>query len=293
MAQIAKHGAVSAGRIADETLKKLLDGLKDPDEYARRNAMTCIREIIKHEGEQANKINKCGGPAPIIKYITETSGAMRLPGVVALRHYVSSDTANAKAVIDNNGIFPLKDALVNDPLIFVRSAAAWTLGEIARYSVEYAAPIVDADIHEELRRAARSIDSQRRVEEIEQRRKAEAMGKTGKDMTKKTVKEDEAKGGGEEGKGEEGKSMSETRRDEEKQAVMMTREDMKKKVFEALGKILENCKKHETMIDIFLGEIDDLKNESTQQLIKVVLARLATLIRERGECWKYGFTYMM
>ncbi len=248
--------------------------------YVKRNAMTCIREIVKHDNDQVNKLNKLGGPAALVKYVSETRGATRLPGVVALRHYASVDASNAKAIIDANGIFPLKDALVSDPLPFVRSAAAWTLGEIARHSVEHAAPVVDAGIHEALRTASKQIDEERRREEDEMKKHAATFVKSKSTVqpgaTKKTEHEEETRGEGE-------------RRDEERLADMAAREDLRKKVFEALAKILANCKQHDTMIAIFLEEADDLKNESTQQLIKVVLDRLSTLVRERsGDCWKYS-----
>ncbi len=263
---------ILAGRIADDALGKLMELLKDPDPYVKRNAMTCIREIIKHEAEQANKLNKLGGPAPIIKYVAETSGGMRLPGIIALRHYAAADRGNAKAIIDANGIIPLQEALLNDPVIFVQSAAACTLGEIAKYSDEHAAPLVEAEIHECLRKVAKRIDSEKPRGAFLTETGGESGGASPKQATKRSP--------------EEGKSMSETRKEEEFKADVMARVDLRKKVFEALGRILENCKKHDTMIDILLEEIDDIKNESTQQLLKVVLQRLSTLIRERGNCWK-------
>jgi len=254
-----------------------MESLKDMDQYVRRNAMTCIREIIKHEGEQANKLNKLGGPAPIIKYITETSGGMRIPAIITLKHYASASADNAKAIIDANGILPLKEALMNDPVTFTCSAAAMTLGEIAKYSVEHAAPIVEAEIHETLRMAAKKIDSDKSREEM----KMAKMGGTAMTKMKKT-----GESPGEEEK-DDGKSVNnESRKQKEFSAEYNARNDLRKIVFEALGKILENCKKHDTMIDIFLEEIDDIKNDTTQQLLKVTLQRLATLIKERGNCWK-------
>jgi hypothetical protein len=252
----------------------------------RRNAVTGIREIIKHE-EQANKLNKHGGPAPLIKYISETSGEMRLPGIVALRHYAAVDQNNAKAIIDNKGILPLKDALVNDPALFVRTAAAWTIGEIARYSPDHAAPIVDAEIHDALLTVAKKIDRERMEEFWAAKNAEEQKKKMQEDKKNKkgnTQKEDTAKKETEDKKGEEEKVK--TKGEEEQILRNNMRDDQKKRVFEALGKIIENCQKHEIMITIFLEGVSDIKNESTQQLVKVALNRLATLIRDRGDCWK-------
>ena len=280
-----------------------MEALKDSDGYVRRNAVTCIRELIKHANEEANKLNKFGGPAALIKYITETSGSMRLPAIVALRHYASASETNAKAIIDNNGIIPLKSALVDDPLTFVKAAAALTLGEIAKYSEEHAAPIVDADIQEGLRAVARRVDAEKRSEELEQQRRTEMKVKT-KTMTKTKEKEKTKKGSAkaedalkktqkaedtkaqDEIKDEEGENASDNRKEEEEKAESMAKEDLKKKVFEALGKILLKCKKHDTMIEILLSEIDDLKNTTTRELLKVVLQRLAELIGDKGDCWK-------
>eukprot|EP00826_Nyctotherus_ovalis_P062253 TRINITY_DN8978_c0_g1_i1.p1 TRINITY_DN8978_c0_g1~~TRINITY_DN8978_c0_g1_i1.p1 ORF type:complete len:498 (+),score=167.64 TRINITY_DN8978_c0_g1_i1:313-1806(+) len=256
LAQIARHGSTAATRISEEALEKLVEALGDSDKFVKRNAMTCVREIIKHEEEEANKLNKFGGPAPLIRYINETTGNMKLPGIVALCHYAAADQNNAKAVIDCNGIQPLKEALLNDPLIFVQSAAAWGLGIIAGFSEEHAAAVVEADVHEALRTVVKRIEAERR-----------------RDFA----------GGGVSGQQMEG---SVTRKEEEKTADAMAREDLRKKVFEALARVMEKCNKHDTMIDIFLEEVDDIKNESTQELLKVILQRLGTLVREKGNCWK-------
>ena len=263
LAQIAKHGPTSATRISDEALGKLMEALGDSDKFVKRNAATCIREIIKHEEEEANKLNKFGGAGPLVKYVSESSGSMRLPGVVALCHYAAADQNNAKAIIDANGIIPLKEALTNDPLIFVKSAAAWTLGIIAGFSEEHAAPIIEAEVHETLRATAKRI-------EAEHRNGFESM----KNPMSSTQKMKTTK------------SITESRKEEERLADNMVHEDLRKKVFEALGRIIEKCKKHDTMIEIFLEEVDDIKNESTQQLLKVTLQRLGILIREKGNCWK-------
>ena len=255
LAQIARHGPTAAARISEEALGKLVEALNDSDNFVKRNAMTCIREIMKHEEEEVNKLDKFGGPGPIIKYVSETTGSMRLPGVVALCHY-AADQNNAKAIIDCNGILPLKEALTNDPLIFVQSAAAWALGAIAGFSEEHTAPIVEADVHETLRTVVKRIEAEKRKD-------------FGSGSTKKI------EGG-----------MTRTKKEEEKMTDIMVREDLRKKVFEALARIIEKCNKHDTMIDIFLEEVDNIKNESTQELLKVTLQRLGTLIREKGNCWK-------
>lgn len=263
----------------------MLECIKDPDSIVRKNAVTCIREIIKHD-EHANKLNKYGGPAPLIRYISETQGRMRVPGIAAIRHYVAIDANNAKAVIDSKGILPLKESLVGDSSIFVRTAAAWTIGEIAKYSPDHAAPIVDAEIHSALLSTANKIDRERMEEEFalkneeeqRKRREEEKMKKKGATMNEETTKKQ-----AEEKKQEGDKSKTKVNN---KTTEQMAREDMKKKVYEALAKIIENCNKHDIMITIFKDGCYDIKNESTQQLVKVALQRLANLIKDHGDCWK-------
>jgi len=115
------------------------------DVYVRKNAATCIREVAKHTPELAQLIVNAGGVGAMVDYVTEASGNARLPGIMTLGYISAFSETLALAVIVSKGIPPLINAVVTEPEDHIKSASAWSLGQIGRHSPDHAKALADAN----------------------------------------------------------------------------------------------------------------------------------------------------
>jgi len=129
-----------------EIFPRILHCLKDIDEFVRKNAATCIREIARHTPDLAKLIVNAGGVAAMVDYITEARGNSRLPGIMTLGYIAAFSETLALAVLVSKGIPPLKDALINEPEDHLKAASAWSLGQIGRHSPDHARALAEADV---------------------------------------------------------------------------------------------------------------------------------------------------
>jgi len=147
---IIKHSAETAERVhldEPELLQSILQCLcTDPDRSVRKAAATCLREFCSHTEELAKIcVNESGLP-PTIQYVTEARGNDRLPGIMLLGYIASFSETLALAIIVSKGIPPLKDALINEGEDHLKTAAAWSLGNIGSHSHEHARCLADEDV---------------------------------------------------------------------------------------------------------------------------------------------------
>jgi len=151
LAQIAKHSVDLAEVVVEaEIFPKILNLLKDTDIYVRKNAATCIREVAKHTPELAQLIVNAGGVGAMVDYVTEARGNARLPGIMTLGYVSAFSETLALAVIVSKGIPPLVNALVTEPEDHIKSASAWSLGQIGRHSPDHAKALADANVFPKL-----------------------------------------------------------------------------------------------------------------------------------------------
>ena len=115
------------------------------DVYVRKNAATCIREVAKHTPELAQLIVNAGGVGAMVDYVTEASGNARLPGIMTLGYISAFSETLALAVVVSKGIPPLINAVVTEPEDHIKSASAWSLGQIGRHSPDHAKALADAN----------------------------------------------------------------------------------------------------------------------------------------------------
>jgi 3-methyladenine DNA glycosylase AlkD len=139
LAQIAKHSVELAEVVVEaEIFPKILTCLKDVDTQVRKNSATCIREIAKHTPQLARLIVNAGGVGAMVDYVNEARGNGRLPGIMTLGYISAFSETLALAVIVAKGVPPLVDALVREPEDHIKSASAWSLGQIGRHSPDHA-----------------------------------------------------------------------------------------------------------------------------------------------------------
>merc|ERR1712013_117330 len=81
----------------------------------------------------------------------ESTGNVRLPGIMALGYIAAFSDTLALAIIVHQGLLPLKDALINESEDYIRAAAAWSVGQIGRHTPDHAKAVAQADILSKLR----------------------------------------------------------------------------------------------------------------------------------------------
>ena len=144
LAQVAKHSVDLAEVVVEaEIFPKILTCLKFPDDAVRKHAATVVREVAKHTPELAQLVVSNGGIVALVDYISESRGNNRLPGIMALGYIAAFSETLALAVIADRGLLPLAGALQEEPEDHIRSATAWSLGQIGRHTPDHAKAVAD------------------------------------------------------------------------------------------------------------------------------------------------------
>lgn len=160
LGQIAKHSVDLAEVVVEaDIFPKILTCLKDADPFTRKNACTAIREVVKHTPELAQLIVSNGGAGALVDYTSEASGNNVLPGVMALGYIAAFSETLALAVIMSNGVRPLLDSLVTEQEDHIKSASAWSLGQIGRHSPDHSKAVSDVGALPQLVAAFKSPDA--------------------------------------------------------------------------------------------------------------------------------------
>ncbi|KAJ3075962.1 Sperm-associated antigen 6 [Podochytrium sp. JEL0797] len=144
LSQIAKHTVDLAETVVDaEVFPNVWICLKDSDGYVRKNGATLVCEIAKHTPELAQLIVNSGGIAAVVDYVTDARGNARLPGIMTLGYVAAFSETLALSVILAKGVPPLTQALVTETEEHIKSACAWSLGQIGRHSPDHAKHLAD------------------------------------------------------------------------------------------------------------------------------------------------------
>ncbi|KAJ3328111.1 Sperm-associated antigen 6, partial [Gonapodya sp. JEL0774] len=147
LGQVAKHGIDMAETVVDGqgwggdgamVVEAIVRGVRDEDAAVRRAAGTLVCEIVKHSEELSQLLVNSGALSPLIESLSSTSGIARLPSIMALGYISAFGEALALAVAVSGGVEAVAGALVQDEEGVVKSACAWTLGQIGRHSPEHA-----------------------------------------------------------------------------------------------------------------------------------------------------------
>ncbi|KAH7440314.1 hypothetical protein KP509_04G101200 [Ceratopteris richardii] len=147
LSSVAKHSESLAKRIvAEHVFPKIFLSLKDKDPQVRRNAAVVVRDVSQHTAELASVVICGNGAAALVDNITETRGHERLPGIMAVGCIAAFDDILADKIIKVNGIPPLMDALSNEEEDHIRSASAWSLGQIGKHTSNHALAVAMAGV---------------------------------------------------------------------------------------------------------------------------------------------------
>jgi 3-methyladenine DNA glycosylase AlkD len=146
LSQISKHTVELAELVVEaEIFPAVLVSLKDLDEYVQKNVATLIREVCKHSPELATMVVNCGGSAALVNFITNSQGIFCMPGIMAIGYIATFTEKLAMQAIVSHAVPPLVDALKNEQIDVVQSAAAWAIGQLGRHSPVHAKHVADAN----------------------------------------------------------------------------------------------------------------------------------------------------
>ncbi|EFJ51264.1 hypothetical protein VOLCADRAFT_109629 [Volvox carteri f. nagariensis] len=144
LSQIAKHSVDLAEVVVGaEIFPKILTCLKFPDEFVKKHSATVVREVAKHTPELAQLVVGNGGVGALVDYISDSTGNNRLPGIMALGYIAAFSETLALSVIAEKALPPLVAALNEEPEDHLKSATAWTLGQIGRHTPDHAKAVAD------------------------------------------------------------------------------------------------------------------------------------------------------
>lgn len=147
LSQIAKHSVDLAEVVVGaEIFPKIFTCLKFPDEFVKKHAATVVREIVKHTPELAQLVVGNGGVASLVDYVAESSGNNRLPGVMALGYIAAFSETLALSVIAEKALPPLVQAINEETEDHLKSATAWTLGQVGRHTPDHAKAVADTGV---------------------------------------------------------------------------------------------------------------------------------------------------
>ncbi|KAM3860506.1 sperm-associated antigen 6 [Diretmus argenteus] len=147
LSQISKHSVSLAEMVVEaEIFPTALVCLRDPDEYVRKNVITLMKEVVRHTPELSQLIVNSGGIAAVVDYLGHCNGNLRLPGIMMLG-YVAAHTENlAMAVIVSKGVPQLALCLSEESEDHIKSATAWSIGQIGRHTPEHAKAVATANL---------------------------------------------------------------------------------------------------------------------------------------------------
>lgn len=126
-----------------DTLPKVLQCLKYPDEPARKHAATLVREIAKQTPELAQLVVSTGGVGALVEFVSTASGPTRLPGIMALGYIAAFSETLALSIIAEKGLVPILTAVEVEPEDHLKAAAVWTLGQVGRHTPDHAKAVSD------------------------------------------------------------------------------------------------------------------------------------------------------
>jgi len=147
LAQIAKHSVDLAEVVVEaEIFPKVLTCLRFPDDLVRKHAATVVREVAKHTPELAQLIVGNGGVGALVDYVSDSQGNNRLPGIMALGYIAAFSETLALSVVAEKGLPPLVSALREEAEDYMKSASAWSLGQVGRHTPDHAKAVADTGV---------------------------------------------------------------------------------------------------------------------------------------------------
>ncbi len=153
LANIAKHNEDLAQKVAGADLfPKIVDRClkEEGKERLQRQAALCLKEIAGQSISLARMVSDVGGVSCVVDYLNKAPGAAKLHAIMTLGFISGFDQDLAKNVVQCKGHIALVNSLREVKEDHIKAAAAWSLGQIGRHSVELARDLAEQDVLREL-----------------------------------------------------------------------------------------------------------------------------------------------
>jgi HEAT repeat protein len=147
LAQIAKHTLDCAELVVEgPVVPSALACLKDKDPGVRKAAACLLREIVKHTLELAMMVINVGGAPALVQYLKPEAGNEPLNAVMAIGYIANFSQALASSLIQESAQVAVLHVFVQAKQAHVRSASAWTLGQLGKHSQEQASQLTSLNV---------------------------------------------------------------------------------------------------------------------------------------------------
>jgi HEAT repeat protein len=142
LSHIAKHSVDSAELVVEgEIFPATLHCLKDADGGVRKAAAALVREVVKHTQELAQLVVNVGGAAALCEHLKPEANNEPLNAVMAVGYISSFSQSLSTALINEGAPSVVLRVFVSAKQSHVKSAAAWTLGQVGKHSPEHASAL--------------------------------------------------------------------------------------------------------------------------------------------------------
>lgn len=149
LGNIAKHSPDLAHEVWESIKdpKLLLVCLLDSDDMIKRNAATCISEIVNKGRDKATNIVDEGGLSILTFFIANTQiEESKLPGVVALGNIAAHDEKLAMGIIKSDALPHLREILVTSHNENLKAAVCFALGHIGKHAPNHAGKVANEEV---------------------------------------------------------------------------------------------------------------------------------------------------
>ncbi|VDM31112.1 unnamed protein product [Hydatigera taeniaeformis] len=146
LTQIAKHTPDFAELILEASIfPQVLISMKDKDVSLRSDAANLIKELCKHTFEACQAVENSGLIPLLVIFVEEGKGHHIIPGIMALGYIAAHSDLQATTVIKTQVLIQFKNILLEES-DEVKTAAAWTIGQIGRHSAGHANAVSEAGL---------------------------------------------------------------------------------------------------------------------------------------------------
>lgn len=136
LANIARHSPGLATEVAESGLNEAIEHLSCQPGIVQKQAATLVRDICRHNLRLSNMVVMSNGLGSLVNLVQCGNDCSVLPAVMALGYMSAQSEQVAEQIIDLDAVHSLQCTLDCEGKEQLQAAAAWTLGQIGKHSVD-------------------------------------------------------------------------------------------------------------------------------------------------------------